>query len=721
MDDEAEHSVLDTADLDRRRGAWVSYVAAAVVAFVSIIVWWGVRTNEVRLAEVANEQQVATEIFVLQSRLERVEEAIGKIESALNELDDPQVVVELQTTRFAQFAIIESTGSNQPKLAFSADDFELPAGLIDTESVFERQPDGRSSVSTVGESSSAVAISKPVESQIGGLNRSSTAVVALVSLTSEPLSSEVPSTSASPYLIEVDGAQLNSGAGGPGTSSDSVPKRFSVGQHQWSVKPVLVTNTASHLGSNVMWAAGVALSALVFIVLRRPEGIESSRDDLMHRFYQLTDPVTGYLNAEGVRRELDIRLRRRRRTDQVGVLLCNMDRYESIKKSFGTTMADDVIRMAFARIQGLLVGSDSCGRFGESQILVMSNGLAAVKDLEDLAEKISAEFIDPLELSDGTICHVSFAIGIALTRSAETTTPRLLADVALAQGAADRNGTGWFVFSESQRLQEEVRRGLVTELLDALSQEQLTVYYQPVVPLDTVSGVTLPAEKVEAFVRWPHPVRGMVHPGSFLPLAVEVGVDLKLTEMVLTDACRQALFWTKSSGRPISVVVNVGERQLIDLRLVGVVREVLRSTGLAAGQLELDIPEELIVGTNIETREVVQQLAQAGVRISLDDFGASSGSLQKLAATSIISTVKIDRVFVEDIATNEVNQKVISAVVSMAEQRGISVVAEGVETHHELDALHSLGVEEVQGFLFARPSPPSDILKFLTTAEGLEV
>ncbi len=713
MDDVPELPAEEAAD-DIRSVRLMPYLSAAAMALLSVVMWWGVRSNEVQQAEMLQRQQVESERVVLQDRLEQVERSFDQIEAGIAvdgvESEDTRTAIDEQASRFTQFAIIQSSGADRLTLAFAADDFRPFADAVDAGAVFDESRSGTSVVSEVSNASTMVAISKPLPALDQNDSQPSTAVVAVVSLTSRSVAGELASSSNPRFIVEVDGSQITTDNGESGTNPSAERVVFQVGARQWSITPVGTTTTASHLGSNVLWAAGVALTTLVFLIQRRHRTDSETHDELLHSFYRLTDPVTGFLNAEGVQKELDTRIKRRHRGGQVGVLLCNIDRYESIKKGLGPSMADDVIRMTFARIQSLLGGSDSCGRFGESQVLVMSNGLPAVNDLENLAQEICREFADPLELSDGTICHISFTIGIALTRSSDTSAASLLSDVSSAQSAAVKHGgTNYFVFSEEQRLEEAVRSDLVNELLGAVRNHELTVHYQPVVRVGAAADDTLPVDKVEAFVRWPHPVRGMVHPGVFLPLAVEAGVDLKVAEMVLTDACQHALVWSELAGRPITVVVNVGERQLVDLRLVGVVREVLRGTGLAAHQLELDIPEELLLRTNVGTQEVMQQLTRAGVKISLDDFGASSGSLQKLAAATIISTVKIDQAFVDDIATNEVNQKVISAVVSMAQQCEISVVAEGVETIAQVEALYQLGVKELQGFFFNRPGAAETI------------
>ncbi|MEZ5342250.1 MAG: EAL domain-containing protein [Acidimicrobiales bacterium] len=220
--------------------------------------------------------------------------------------------------------------------------------------------------------------------------------------------------------------------------------------------------------------------------------------------------------------------------------------------------------------------------------------------------------------------------------------------------------------------------------------------------------------KLEALVRWQHPEKGMIPPGAFLSVAAESGLIVDVGEHVLREACRQAKVWSAAIGRPVSVAVNVAERQLIDGHLVETVRRVLAETELDPHQLELEISEELIVERLDGHLHLLHELVDMGVRMALDDFGTSRASLSSLKRLDMVKTLKIDRAFVIDVATDPVDRKIITAIVALAHSVGMEVVAEGVEDADQATVLMELGVSKIQGFYFARPDSSHKVVTALT-------
>jgi len=190
---------------------------------------------------------------------------------------------------------------------------------------------------------------------------------------------------------------------------------------------------------------------------------------------------------------------------------------------------------------------------------------------------------------------------------------------------------------------------------------------------------------------------------------------------VLTEACRQAVAWTEQLGRPITIAVNIAERQLLDLTLVDSVTRVLAASGLPPSQLELEITEELIMERIDQSLIVLRQLDLIGIGLAIDDFGTSQASLSQLKKLAMVSTLKIDRLFVEGIASDDVDRKIVAAIVALANSVGMSVVAEGVETEVQSRILGELGVDHLQGFLFARPGPAADMGKLLSSGHETPV
>ncbi len=412
------------------------------------------------------------------------------------------------------------------------------------------------------------------------------------------------------------------------------------------------------------------------------------------------DELTGLANRQGIAVEIDRRLAIREPGELVAVLFCDLDRLRVINDSLGHIAGDEVLVLAARRLSRIVRQQDRLGRFGGDQFVVVTSGLPAIRDLELLAARLVEAMREPTALADGTAQVVSGSVGIAYAAAEQrVTSGELLRDAAVATEAAKRaGGDGHSVFDASQRAEAVARLSLEQELRAGLRHGQIAVHYQPI-----VSCADGRVDRVEALIRWDHPQRGTILPGDFLPVAAQSRLMVDLGRIVLTRACEQAVLWSEANGRPISVAVNVGERQLLDLGLVDTVTGVLAETGLPAEQLELEVTEELILDRLERSLLVLRQLDLLGVRLAIDDFGTSQASLGRLKELAMVSTLKIDRLFVDGIATDPVDRKIVAAIVALASTVGMEVVAEGVETAAQARVLADLGVEHLQGFLFTRP------------------
>ncbi len=413
------------------------------------------------------------------------------------------------------------------------------------------------------------------------------------------------------------------------------------------------------------------------------------------------DELTGLTNRQGIAVEIDRRLATREAGELVAVLFCDLDRLRVVNESLGHAAGDEVLALAARRLSRIVRHDDCLGRFGGDEFVVVTSGLPAIRDLELLATRLVEAMGEPTALADGTAQVVSGSIGIASTAGEARVmgAGELLRDAAVATEAAKRSGgNGYSIFDASQRAKAVARLSLEQELRVALRQGQIAVHYQPI-----VACADGQVDRVEALIRWDHPQRGTILPGDFLPVAAQSKLMVDLGRIVLTRACEQAILWSEANGRPISVAVNVGERQLLDLGLVDTVTGVLAETGLPAGQLELEVTEELILDRLDRSLLVLRQLDLLGVRLAIDDFGTSQASLGRLKELAMVSTLKIDRLFVDGIATDPVDRKIVAAIVALASTVGMEVVAEGVETADQAKVLSDLGVEHLQGFLFTRP------------------
>jgi EAL domain-containing protein (putative c-di-GMP-specific phosphodiesterase class I) len=248
------------------------------------------------------------------------------------------------------------------------------------------------------------------------------------------------------------------------------------------------------------------------------------------------------------------------------------------------------------------------------------------------------------------------------------------------------------------------------DLARALPDEQLEVHYQPIISLADGS-----VDSYEALLRWRHPTRGLVPPLEFIPLAEDTGHILAIGQWVLQTAATQAAEWSRRLGRPVDVAVNLSPRQLADDRILATVQECLATAGLPACQLTLEVTEGVLVRDIDIVAGRLQKVRELGVRIAIDDFGTGYSSLSYLQSLPV-DIVKIDRSFISDLAVSEVALRLVSSIVALGRSLCLDVVAEGVETKQQADALRKLACPSAQGYLFARPLPADSILTGLPPA-----
>ena len=471
-----------------------------------------------------------------------------------------------------------------------------------------------------------------------------------------------------------------------------------------------------HVGSSVALGAGLLLTVVSYLLSTSVRQHARTRHHLdQTRRDAVVDELTGLLNRKGVTADIERRLAGRRPGDLVGVLFCDLDRLKVVNDSLGHAAGDEVLRVAASRLSKLVRETDSIGRFGGDEFVIVSSGLPTIRDLEILAGRLTDALRQPTVLTDSSAQVVSGSIGIAWVSGTDPASAGdLLRDADIAMYEAKQEGGGRFaVFDSSLRAEAVARLEMEQELRRGIREGQIEVHYQPIVDVGTGR-----ADRFEALIRWDHPERGMVQTADFLSVAAESLLIVELGERVLSEACSQAVAWSAAAGRPVSVAVNIAERQLLDLALVDTVTKVLATTGLPAGQLELEITEELIMERIDRSLIVLRQLDLLGVGLAIDDFGTSQASLSQLKKLAMVSTLKIDRLFVDGITSDDVDRKIVAAIVALANSVGMSVVAEGVETAGQARILGALGVDRLQGFLFARPGPADKMMELIQPRQG---
>ena len=408
------------------------------------------------------------------------------------------------------------------------------------------------------------------------------------------------------------------------------------------------------------------------------------------------DTLTDLPNRRLFRERLDQVLAEVSRHGKPCAVLClDLDRFKAVNDRLGHLAGDALLGTVASRLRSLVRAEDTLARLGGDEFAILVGRSGAPEQIAGLAKRLIAAVEAPVTLGQQQ-AEVGLSVGIAIAPDHCADSDGLLnrADLALYRAKAEGRNTYRF-FEPVMDDQAAERRRLAHDLRLALKHEAFVVYYQPQLRCTTQEIVGF-----EALVRWQHPERGLVMPGTFIPLAEETGLIVDLGAWVLRSACREAAGWTV----PLKVAVNVSPRQFQHADLVDLVGGVLAETGLAPSRLELEITEGVIINDMAGAAAVVHRLKALGVRIAMDDFGTGHSSLATLQAVPF-DRIKIDRSFVGQVETSPQAAVIVRAVLGLGKSLGMEVMAEGVETEGQRCFLIEEACEEMQGFLFGTPQP----------------
>jgi len=421
------------------------------------------------------------------------------------------------------------------------------------------------------------------------------------------------------------------------------------------------------------------------------------------------DALTGLPNRSLLNDRITQALALARRTEQhVAVLFLDLDGFKFINDSFGHSFGDALLCSVAARIMSVLRQSDTLARLGGDEFVILLPNVPNADAALGVASKVLESFAEPLS-QDGRNLHVSASIGISVFPQDGETFDSLLqhADVAMYRAKAKgRNGCQLYLSEMGVQAQE--RADLEGALRVALERNELELHYQPQV--DGISGRIV---GVEALVRWHHPELGMVPPLRFIPLAEETGLIIPIGEWVLRTACAQAMAWHAAGNDALCVAVNMSAIQFQQQDVPTLVRDVLRSSGLPAQCLELELTESSLMRDTNAAIETMRQIKNIGVRLTLDDFGTGYSSLSYLRRFPI-DVLKIDKSFTFDVTTDEGAASITRAIIAMARSLNMTTIAEGVETIEQLELLSALGCDVMQGYHISRPLPVDQITALLS-------
>lgn len=422
------------------------------------------------------------------------------------------------------------------------------------------------------------------------------------------------------------------------------------------------------------------------------------------------DPVTGLYNRALFQERLRHTIAKAERdAKKVGVLILNLDRFKRMNNSFGYQGGNQLLKDVGARIVAFVRKSDTVARTGSDQYAILLEGLDKAEYISMVAQKLIGAFAAPF-LWQGEDIYLTASIGISAFPHNGIDSESLMKNSESAMHQAKKQGGNTFQFyTRELNAKAAERMKMDSDLHRALKRGEFVLHYQPMV---NTTGEKVNC--VEALVRWIHPENGLMPPLSFIPLLEETGLIVNVGDWILRSACEQIKALRASGYSNLRMAVNISGRQFSQKLFAQNLGEILQETGLDPQALELEITESVLIHDTEESWKILDAIAALGVSIALDDFGTGYSSLSYLKRFPI-HTLKIDRNFVQGVPKKRDDVAIINAILALAENLGLRVVAEGVETEEQSAFLRERACHELQGYLFAKPMPVDELNHWLKT------
>jgi diguanylate cyclase (GGDEF)-like protein len=450
------------------------------------------------------------------------------------------------------------------------------------------------------------------------------------------------------------------------------------------------------------------LESLRAIALQIAQYQQRKRAERALRYVASHDALTGLSNRSTLQRDLARAIKRsQRHQKRFAVMFVDLDRFKRINDTLGHGVGDAMIKACGERLATVLREDDAVARFGGDEFVLVLENLSKASDASVVAEKVLACCAEPFEI-DGRELHVTASIGVSIYPEDGADGETLLKNSDTAMYRAKDKGRGTYQFYAPQmNAQGAERLMLESGLRRALERGELELHYQPKMNLKTQAIVG-----VEALMRWRHPVLGPVSPAQFIPIAEETGLIIAMGKWALQVACADARDWQSRGLPPVQMSVNLAPRQLTSPTLIADIAEALNNTGLNPALLELEITESAMMNNPEQAAAMLQEIRDLGVGLAIDDFGTGYSSLSYLKRFPL-STVKIDRSFVNDLSQDRDAQALIDGIVKLSHGLRMKVVAEGVETPEQLAYLRAQDCDEIQGYWLCKPVPAEEVCKFM--------
>ena len=388
------------------------------------------------------------------------------------------------------------------------------------------------------------------------------------------------------------------------------------------------------------------------------------------------------------------------------LLYMDLDRFREINDTFGYRWGDVILQQVAPRLQGALRKTDTLARLNGDEFVVLLPSVNDVAGATRLARRM-LQVLEPPFLVEGHKVTVGASLGVVFYPDHGADAETLMRRADMTMHLAKEAGSGYAFYTQEQEDRYNPNRlVLISDLRQAIEQEQLLLYYQP--KADIASGVV---SQVEALIRWRHPQQGLIPPDRFIPLAEQTGLIRSISRWALNEGIRQCRMW-QQQGIDLNIAVNLSMRDLQDGQIPRTIAGLFEAWGVPPSSLEVEITETAIAADMESTLKTLSELRTMGVSIAIDDFGTGYSSLALLRRLPL-STLKIDKSFVQGLTTDENDAAIVRATIELGHNLGLKIVAEGVEDQATWDALAALECDIIQGYLLSRPIPPSDLTQWL--------
>jgi diguanylate cyclase (GGDEF)-like protein len=426
------------------------------------------------------------------------------------------------------------------------------------------------------------------------------------------------------------------------------------------------------------------------------------------------DSLTGLSNRHGLQDHLTQMLAQTQRTaGWIGCLIVKLDQFKDVNSIYGRRVAEQLLVEVAERLRRSARGSDIVGRLGDDEFVLVLSNLAKADDAGLVAQKLIEALTARFNLG-GLETHISANVGIAIYPGDGDDPEGLLKNADAAMHRAKEQGRNKFRFYLPRMNELALERlQLDASLRGALERQEFLLHYQPKVDLATgvISGL-------EALLRWQHPERGRMAPAEFVPILEETGLIAPVGEWVLQTVCEQIKVWQARGITVPPIAVNLSAQQFHQADFDAQVRALIGQSGVDCRLIELEITESMLMHDPAEAAGMLNRLKRIGVKVSIDDFGTGFSSLAYLKRFPL-DALKIDRTFVRDLTADSDDAEIALAIISLAHNLKLKVVAEGVETEAQMNFLRSHGCDEMQGFYFARPLSVEDCTRALIEGRRL--